>query len=163
MFLGFERPKQNMTIALVQISDIHLREGDNPVLDRIQAVAPDLRTLQMPVTATYLLMPGDIAYSGKQAEYRVATGMITELLASIEREFPGSNPQTIFAPGNHDCDLTVATDVRDVEILKKRLETIDLHGATAGHFLAVQDEYFAFASQYGFSYPTAIEIGRAHV
>ena len=91
-----------MAIALLQISDIHLQEGDNPVLDRIQGIAVALRTLQAGISAAYLLMPGDIAYSGKPAEYQIASSLVTELLASIEREFPGSNPQVVFAPGNRD-------------------------------------------------------------
>src|ERR1035438_1885298 len=91
---SLQRPDRK--VALLQISDIHLQESDNPVLDRIQAVAPALRTLQTDISAAFLVMPGDIAYSGKRAEYQIAADLVNELRASIEREFPGSNPQIVF-------------------------------------------------------------------
>jgi tetratricopeptide (TPR) repeat protein len=91
-----------MKTCWLHVSDFHLREGDaydrNVVLRaltgsvaryRKEGRAPDL-----------IFATGDIAYSGKAGEYRLATVFFDALLnsAGLERR------HLFVVPGNHDCD-----------------------------------------------------------
>ncbi|HEX9938592.1 MAG TPA: tetratricopeptide repeat protein [Longimicrobium sp.] len=91
-----------MAVTWLHVSDFHIRTGDgydrNVVLKslvasvkrfREQGRAPDL------VFAT-----GDIAFSGKEAEYALATEFFDELLGAVAL----SRERLFVIPGNHDVD-----------------------------------------------------------
>ncbi|MGW4086305.1 metallophosphoesterase [Streptomyces sp. NPDC004822] len=76
-----------MTVLLAQISDLHL-DGTNRATERAARVMDHLRNLPHPVDA--LLVTGDIADHGAEAEYEEAARLLTA-------PFP-----VLTCPGNHD-------------------------------------------------------------
>jgi 3',5'-cyclic AMP phosphodiesterase CpdA len=77
-----------MTTLLAQISDLHL-DGSDRATRRATRVMDYLRALPRPVDA--LLVTGDIAYHGAEAEYEEAAQILTA-------PFP-----VLMCPGNHDA------------------------------------------------------------
>ncbi|MEV0700679.1 metallophosphoesterase [Saccharopolyspora sp. NPDC050389] len=77
-----------MTVLLAQISDLHL-DGSEWATRRATRVMDHLRALPRPVDA--LLVTGDIADHGEEAEYEEAAGMLAA-------PFP-----VLMCPGNHDA------------------------------------------------------------
>src|ERR1700690_1998723 len=146
-----------MHIAIVQMSDLHVKGPQDAVLERAPLVVAALRSIGLQPEACFVATPGDIAFSGRAEQYDAADIFYRELLRGIEQEFPGVKPQAVFAPGNHDCNLTSASDVRDVELIEPRLATMDPTGAPAQHCLAVQNDYFSFAERYGQAHRTTVE------
>ncbi|MDI9835112.1 metallophosphoesterase [Streptomyces sp. KAU_LT] len=76
-----------MTVLLAQISDLHL-DGTDRATERAARVMDHLRNLPHPVDA--LLVTGDIADHGAEAEYEEAARLLTA-------PFP-----VLTCPGNHD-------------------------------------------------------------
>ncbi len=138
-----------MLLALLQINDIHIRNGDNPAISLVDKIVSAMRGLYPELAGCIVVVPGDIAYSGSSDEYRLAEGFFRELLARIQQEFPGIVPQIVLSPGNHDCNLQLATDIRQRSLLGSLLHTLEVTGAMATQWLTVQEPYFAFTERLG--------------
>jgi tetratricopeptide (TPR) repeat protein/predicted phosphodiesterase len=95
-----------MPVTWLHVSDFHIHAGDpydqNVVLKAL--VASVRRMREKDGRAPDLIFAtGDIAFSGKSAEYELATRFFDELLdaANVERE------HLFVIPGNHDVDRTL--------------------------------------------------------
>lgn len=141
-------------VAVLQLSDFHFKGKDHPILDRAGAVVAAVRSLVQPVSAIYVVVPGDVAFSGSSAEYALADDFFSDLMETLCRDLPGVEIKLVFAPGNHDCDLRAPSDIRDYTLLKTRLGSVDPNGAIVGNCIAVQDAFFAFASEFGQEHAT---------
>jgi tetratricopeptide (TPR) repeat protein/predicted phosphodiesterase len=92
-----------MPVTWLHVSDFHIREGDpydrNVVLNALVASVRRLRENEGRAP-DLIFATGDIAFSGKPAEYEMATRFFDELLdaAGVERE------HLFVIPGNHDVD-----------------------------------------------------------
>ena len=83
---------------------------------------------------------------GKE-QYDLARGWLEALRARIASACDNIEISVAVVPGNHDCDLRRPSDVREFDLIEPRLTKMDPSGDLARHWLEVQDEYFAFASQ----------------
>ncbi len=114
-----------MPIIIVHVGDMHIRNADDQVLMRVDQIVAAIRAQRLTPSACFVLVPGDIAFSGKPEEYKLAEGFFRELLARLEQEYPGIEVSIAFVPGNHDCDLDSASDIRKAghihQLLCKRL------------------------------------------
>lgn len=133
-------------IGIVHISDIHFRAGPNPAATRVQQIKAAVQAETYEMTDLLLLITGDVAFSGKQAEYSVATDFVAgleEALGSIESVgFLG----TVVIPGNHDCDFDDEGQVRPALIsnLPDILDTVEASGDVAEQMTKVQQAFFSF-------------------
>jgi len=57
-----------MKVAILQLSDIHLKKGNNPILAKFPAIRGVIEAHSADLDACILVFSGDIAFSGKQAE-----------------------------------------------------------------------------------------------
>jgi hypothetical protein len=136
-------------LAILQLSDLHFKNADHPILDRAGAIVAALRSLVQPVSALFVAVTGDIAFSGLASEYKLADAFFRDLLETITQVIPGLEVKLVFAPGNHDCDLRSPPDIRDYTLLYQRLRTLDSNGAIVSSCVSVQDAFFEFASEFG--------------
>ncbi len=58
--------------AILQISDIHIRNANNPILLLPDKIVAALRGLQVELDGCIVVVAGDIAYSGTKDEYVLA-------------------------------------------------------------------------------------------
>jgi hypothetical protein len=144
----------SVILLIIQLNDIHIKDSSNPALHRIDGIVAAVRSLNADLASCILTVPGDIAYSGSADEYKLADAFFRETMSRLEQEFPGLTPQIVFSPGNHDCDLTQGTDVRQRAILDPLLPNLEMTGAVTSHWLAVQDPYFAFTAAFGQNHRT---------
>jgi len=138
-----------MSIILLHLGDIHIADNANPVLQRIDQIVAAVRSRQVVPAACFVVMAGDVAFSGKPAQYTLAEGFVRELLSRLEQEYPGLNPNVVFVPGNHDCDLAVESDIRREGLSEPALSRLDVKGGFIREFLQVQSSFFEFASTFG--------------
>jgi hypothetical protein len=89
---------------LIQLSDIHFLEHSDSILKRTAEIEAALQPLLPLATRVILTVTGDIAQSGKSAEYAFATEFIRTIAAGIQRRH-GQAPDIITVPGNHDADF----------------------------------------------------------
>lgn len=108
-----------MKTMLVHISDIHVRPDKNKIIGRIEqlikAVYAEAITLEIDIF--FIVITGDIAFSGKNAEYRVALDFLTDLKDKLAAK-TSKKIHFIVTPGNHDCDFDKETSARKMLIEK---------------------------------------------
>jgi hypothetical protein len=109
---GVERVK----LGILHLSDIHIKEdfSDSEKWNKIgdafnNPIYSDLSTL-------FIVITGDIAYSGKKEQYDLVADLISTLRSNIGLSLPNTECKTILIPGNHDCDFALATKVREIVI-----------------------------------------------
>lgn len=88
------------TLLLVHIGDIHIENAENPILSRVEQIIIGIRTQRLNVSDCFIIVPGDIAYSGRSNEYALAESFFLDLIAQLHQEFPTVVPQIVFVPGS---------------------------------------------------------------
>ena len=138
-----------MPVTWLHVSDFHIREGDpydcNVVLNALVSSVRRMREKDGR-KPDLIFATGDIAFSGKPAEFELATRFFDELLeaAGVERE------QLFVIPGNHDVDRSLGVGL--ARTLTSREEADAYFGPKVpkvhltqklGAFVKWHDDYFA--------------------
>ena len=132
-------------IALLHLSDIHLRDTTNTALQRVDHIANALRSQALPMQACFLAVTGDIAFSGQPSEYAVAQDFLLTLRRRITSDHPKAVLDCLLVPGNHDCDFARPTELRDLTIANlPKGNSLDFTGEIVTNCLSVQDHFFDF-------------------
>lgn len=102
-----------MTCLIVHLSDFHIEvpAGVRWTNERAKAIARSaVRT--GPHEIVLLIASGDIAFSGQSDEYAIAEGFFQVVKAEIE-SLAQCQTVLLVAPGNHDCDFSVSSKLRN--------------------------------------------------
>jgi hypothetical protein len=149
-----------MVHRFLHLSDIHFgqeKDGSlvkhNHIRDELVADVASLAKSRGP--ATRILVTGDTAYSGKAAEYKIATEWLEKLTAVCGCD----ETHVSIIPGNHDCDLEAISNqakmiyaqfrVSSPEQVHANLHGISQDGEEASPFLPKLQAYREFARGYG--------------
>jgi len=151
-----------LPLRWLHISDLHFYDPQKPSGLRFEQkivtqqllhdVAEMRRRLNGP--PDFVLLTGDIAFGGEEAEYKAAQEWLNNLEAAA-----GVGKKRIFiVPGNHDVHRPSATSPRSRQTIHEQLrakpDTLDEYLANqddAKALLAKQAKFFDFAQQYGVS------------
>lgn len=139
-----------MRIAVVHLSDIHLRAGANPVVDRIEQLTAAMTSVEPAATLYVLLVSGDIANWGLVTEYVVAKNFFNELCTRLRNSESKPQVELITIPGNHDCVLPKEDRaLRDALIqgLLPSLQQPAPDPALLKQVLKIQDNYSEFQQE----------------
>ena len=140
-----------MKVIILHLSDIHIKFGTNPVLTRVSSIANVLNICTYGEECTcFLVISGDIAYSGDSQEYKIAHKFIDDLLKEICINKNIKNVYPILVPGNHDCNFKKAKSTRANlidHLLDEDNPYIHINDDLIGDLTCIQDEYFAFLQQ----------------
>ena len=138
-----------MKLGILHLSDIHFRRGNNPVLKRTEKIVAAFRGLSEPqLDACYVVVTGDIAYAGNEQEYSVALDFFLELQGAMS-EYSSGSDMFIFVPGNHDCEISRPSTIRQAIIrdtIRGGGRLTDIDQEIVNTCLEVQHEYFKFTS-----------------
>ena len=93
-----------MRIVLLHLSDIHIQKDRDAVLTRAARIAAAARGVDASATEYVVVLSGDIAFSGRETEYGLATAFLQELKNALVPDGQHQIP-IIAIPGNHDCDF----------------------------------------------------------
>ena len=96
------RSSQDTPLRILHLSDLHVREGDDPV-SMLQPLAAALRDGYEGLgleRLDYLVVSGDITSRASPAEFEKAR----ELVSGIIEQFSLTAERCILVPGNHDLD-----------------------------------------------------------
>lgn len=93
------------TITWLHLSDLHFRAEEQHTWDEnivLKALLTDIseRREQDALRPDFIVVTGDIAFSGKSAEYDLARGFFDDLLKTTDLE----KERLFLVPGNHDVD-----------------------------------------------------------
>lgn len=137
-----------MKLLLLHLSDIHIKNNTNPALDRYKEIGSTLFAVIPEVSALFIVITGDIAYSGNKEEYTYATNFINNLISYIKEtsEIP---VQVVMVPGNHDGDFKNGGKVRKTVIEKVReIGESYIDDEVIAQCTAPQSNYFEFERQF---------------
>jgi predicted MPP superfamily phosphohydrolase len=137
-------------IAVVQLSDIHFQATSNVLISRVDRIVAAIRPILQQVQGVVFATTGDIAYSGDDGEYAVASNFFTALKEAVAEAEPGTPAPFVFIPGNHDCNFRLAGEVRSalIEGLSEKIETLDPTGEITRQVGSVHDNFFAFQARF---------------
>jgi len=102
-----------MEIALLHLTDIHIKTGNEPVLKRVKEIKGALHQGAPNVSACIVVISGDVAFSGFQTEYDAAFVFFEDLRTQIASLPSVKAVEFVVVPGNHDCDFRHESDVRE--------------------------------------------------
>ncbi|MEZ5325731.1 MAG: metallophosphoesterase [Verrucomicrobiales bacterium] len=133
-----------MEILLVQLSDIHLTKSNNIVMERIADIGRVLRSAMKEYKACFVVISGDLAYSGKKSEYEVGFDLIANIDQAI-RAIPSiATHDFLIVPGNHDCDLNKNDKTRQLVLKSMLVKPDEYDEEMLGQCLKVQDDFAEF-------------------
>jgi hypothetical protein len=138
-----------MPILILHLGDLHILNAEDLVLARGDQIVDAVRALRLNPSACLVIVPGDVAFSGRADEYKLARAFFTELLTALQQEYPGVKPDIAFVPGNHDCNFGLASDIRRSGQIHQLLDGIQVNGGFVREYLAVQTPFFEFAATFG--------------
>lgn len=143
-----------MKVALIHLSDIHLRtDKENPVFSgdasiTAVAAAASARLSAHEIEACFIALTGDIAYHGLPDEYELAKSTLKALQEELVARIGTTVPlHMVVVPGNHDCDFKTRypqNDARERLLATEGLETISTFSVEI--VTALQAPYRAFAT-----------------
>lgn len=133
-----------MTVAILHLSDIHIFDAHDAILQRHQHIAAAVRRHLSNASKLVILLSGDIAQSGRAVEYELAETFLASLKCEIVKEHQNVTVDFIVAPGNHDCDFSTEDAVRDAVIAQIESKSPDLPQSFIDACTACQKNYFNF-------------------
>lgn len=93
-----------MQTVLLHLSDIHIKTHNDPILKKGKDIAACIYSFLPSASHVFIVVSGDVAFSGENFQYALATKFLKEIKSAIQNET--SNPVSfVVTPGNHDCDF----------------------------------------------------------
>jgi len=135
-----------LTIALLQLSDIHFKKDDNSVLNKIEKIFDAIKNEVDTCKYLFIVFTGDIAFSGQKDEYRQAEILINDLQTRIRNYNNNIKIEFIFTPGNHDCDFSQNEEVRNMIIDNIVQDPSKITPALISTCVETQKEYLNFVA-----------------
>ncbi len=133
-----------MTTVILHLSDIHIRSDRDWIIDKADAIASAVIPALPEASAVFIVVSGDIAWSGKSDEYRAATKLLDGIRNRLSEE--GSAPvHFVVAPGNHDCDFSQNNKTRLLTLTSVRSTPAEIDESVIETGCSIQAPYRAFA------------------
>lgn len=131
-----------MKVAMLVLSDIHFTNAADPILSKARDIARATYAALPHVDAVLVLIAGDVAFSGKEAQYALALPFFFEILEALraERNLP---IHVAAVPGNHDCDFDKDGKVRQM-LIKGVLSDCEADKEVIAECTKVQGDFFVF-------------------
>ena len=140
-----------MELVLVHITDIHLEnDTDYNILEaRSEYIANAINKHIIDEANTLLILciTGDIAYSGKEEQYRLASRFISDIIEGIKKRYNDLFIQIVTVPGNHDCDFDREDSVIRESLLRD--SNLDmLNSSIIKSCTTAEENYFNFVNDW---------------
>src|SRR5262245_40724961 len=102
-----------MKLLILHLSDIHVRTLSDVILARASNIAACLFKCLPDSDHVFIIVSGDVAFSGEADQYDVARSFLAEVrrLVQAEKDVP---VDILIAPGNHDCDFAKDSNARRI-------------------------------------------------
>lgn len=144
--------------VLVQLSDIHFKDNArNAVLTRTEAIVAAVGSCAFgPDKDLVIVLSGDLAFKGSEAEFGIAGAFLDDLRGRFEASGEYGQVQWVVVPGNHDCVLPPEDqDAARLTLADQVIAKQDYRESMLEGCLKAQDNYFAFVSRhFGLSFDT---------
>jgi predicted MPP superfamily phosphohydrolase len=145
-----------MKLLLVHLSDLHIKSSTDHLLGRSQALGAAARAFGSEADARLLIVTGDIAFAGEEEQYDLAAQFLKEVSSAMIEAGPNGThpplPNLVVVPGNHDCDFSQATRIRELALNAAKTDS-QLDESVLYACTSPQDAFFAFATEQSRPHP----------
>lgn len=117
-FLGTSTLGKNMRAVILHLSDIHIKSDQDEIVSCANSIASAVFHKISVDSTLIIIISGDIAYSGTEEQYDIASSFLEDLELAFYEEYETLSIKYVLCPGNHDCNFEKNHDVREF-ILKK--------------------------------------------
>ncbi len=93
-----------MKIAIIHLSDFHIRDKDNFSSEKIDRVLSALNVLKK-VDEYIIVFSGDLSYSGQVNEFKKSRYLFGQIINKIKQKNDNKFVNLLMVPGNHDLCL----------------------------------------------------------
>lgn len=135
-----------MRIAILHLSDFHIKETDLFLDSKINAIVSSLNVLN-DIDDYIIVFSGDLAFSGKKEQYLKARQILNKIITGIKELNNGKFVNLFMVPGNHDLDLSKTTrkrkDIQDNYNSKRISEYVKLE-------YPLLNDYYLYSRKNGF-------------
>src|SRR5436305_7066911 len=139
-----------MTFYIAHISDIHISPASNLDSLKLRRLARAIAAHAPKGSTIVIAVTGDIVYSGAAGEYAIAREAFQVLLSDLLDPSAELKIETLFVPGNHDCNFKNDTPARQRLLASLAAEVpASSDFETARVCAAVQAEFREFTSECG--------------
>lgn len=136
-----------MNIGIIHLTDIHISETTN-LSNKVGLLCQAVKNHLLNVTRLYIVVSGDIANTGAKKEYDLASHflkLIKQLLLSGRSDL---DIKIILTPGNHDCDFSSNTQLRNNSINSLSYSSLGKDNSVSNLCLEVQNNFWDFYSNF---------------
>lgn len=132
-----------MTAIILHLSDIHIKGSSDPILQRAKHIADCTYSSLPDASHLFIIVSGDIAFSGKSEQYAYAKNFFNQIKAFIneEKDIPIN---FVIAPGNHDCDFDFDDRARQIVVTCLLNQGEKPDDSVINICTAVQNPFFEF-------------------
>lgn len=133
-----------MTALVLHLSDIHIKTSTDPILQRGKDIAASTFSSLPSASHVFIVVSGDIAYSGVKDEYNLAADFFTIIRDEIrnETECP---IDFLLVPGNHDCDFEKNSGARNLLVTSLEGQEIpEVDDSIINTCTSIQNDFFDF-------------------
>ena len=132
-------------LLIIHLSDIHICSADDAILKRPKDLARAAFSQLPQVDKVLIAISGDIAWSGKSAQYELAANFIDEFTSALQNEAQHLSIDVVVCPGNHDVDFSEHDEVREAVLTKVRSSGAkDVSQKLIDAATAAQENFFTF-------------------
>ena len=138
-----------MQIGLLHLSDIHIQSSSDWIINQSSKLRAALNTVFENCHKIYIIVSGDIVYSGKQEEYSIAKKFLSGIRDWLNRAYNEDIvfQEIIIAPGNHDCNFKQDNQLRRNSVVQMSSETIGEDDSVINLCVQIQRDFFQFESE----------------
>lgn len=136
-----------MTIVVLHLSDIHIKNQSNPILRRGPDIAASLFSVLPSASHVFILVSGDVAFSGSTDQYVLASQLLEEIQRRV-REETSCPVDFVIAPGNHDCNFQRDSGARRAVVSALESEECpEVDDSIIRTCTEIQEEFFDFRNR----------------
>ena len=132
-----------MTAVVLHLSDIHIRSDKDWILDKADNIAACTYASLAEASVIFIIVSGDIAFSGKAHQYAGAAKLFQRIRSAIEAE-KQLPIHFIFCAGNHDCDFSLGNKTRTLALNGVRADPSQFDESILETGASLQSEYRRF-------------------
>lgn len=133
-----------MTALVLHLSDIHIKTSQDLILQNGKKIAASVFRFLPRASHIFIIVSGDIAYSGLKEEYALATTFLSSIRDELQKETE-TPIDFLVVPGNHDCNFKKNTATRNLLLasLDARMN-IDVDESIIDNCTSIQNDFFDF-------------------
>lgn len=138
-----------MQIGFLHLSDIHIQSSSDWIIGQSSQLKSALNTTFENCNRIYIIVSGDIVYSGKGEEYAIAKSFLSGIRDWLNRVYGKDTlfQQIIVSPGNHDCNFSQDNQVRRNIVKQMSAEIIGDDNSVIDLCVHIQKDFFKFESE----------------